>query len=386
VDTSYTRSLKERSGYDIVHRLLLKDGTIKYVREKCRTEYDDGGRPLRSLGTVQDITAQMQARHGFAGIVGREPAMREVFDSIKQLAAVRVPVFIQGESGTGKELVARAIHAQSPRASRPFVPVNCGAIPEGLLESELFGHVRGAFTGASREKKGRFELAHSGTLFLDEVADLPFSLQPKLLRVLAEGRFERLGDERSMKVDVRIISAANRDLKAEVERGGFREDLYYRLRVIPIVLPPLRRRRNDIPLLVDHFLESEAHEGVPNEGVTREALAELVGYGWPGNVRELRSAVQYSLIKSQGRPVRPEHLPNEIRARSGAPGQEDLYQEVRRASGHASAPGRRGRRRKLTREPVERAMEKAGGNKAEAARILGVGRATLYRYLKEHPL
>jgi PAS domain S-box-containing protein len=384
VNRAYTRSVEERTGYDIVHRLLMKDGSIKHVHERCKTEYGEDG-PLRSVGTVQDITEQMQAKQGFAGIVGRDPAMQELFESIRQLADVAVPVVIQGESGTGKELVANAIHAHGPRATSPFVPVNCGALPENLLESELFGHVKGAFTGAVRDKRGRFELAHEGTLFLDEVADLPAPVQVKLLRVLQEGKFERLGDEKTLSADVRIISATNKDLSEEVEGGRFREDLFYRLRVVPVYVPALRDRRSDIPLLVDHFLVEEAREGQRSEGVSREALAYLVDYPWPGNVRELQSAVRFALIKSRGKLVRPEHLPEDIRTHGDAMRGRD--RERRDAKPYVVAGKRkRGRAPKLSQASVHRALEKAGGNKVEAAKILGVGRATLYRYLgKKNP-
>ncbi len=366
VDTAYFRSVEDRTGYDIVHRLLLSDGRVKYVNEKCKTEYDEDGNPLRSLGTVQDITESIRSRHGYSGIIGRDPRMRELFETIKDLASVSVPVLIQGESGTGKELVAAAIHNEGPRAKRPFVPVNCSALPEGLLESELFGHVRGSFTGAMRDKKGRFELAHGGTLFLDEVADLPKVVQAKLLRALQEGSFERVGDEKTFSVDVRLISATNRDLKTEVEKGNFRDDLYYRINVVPLHLPPLRERKNDIPLLVENFLERAAKEGQAYEGVTKEALAVMIDYPWPGNIRELQSAIRYALIKSKGKVIKLNHLPVEL-----------IGRKVELIA--------RGPSRKLSPQSVQSALTQAGGNKAKAAKLLGVGRATLYRFLARDP-
>jgi PAS domain S-box-containing protein len=372
VNEAYTTSVRQRTGYDIVHRLLLKDGRVRYVNERCRTEYDEAGSPVRSLGTVQDITETMRASKGFSGIVGREPCMQELFEMIRKLSEVGVPVLIQGESGTGKELVARAIHDQSHRSSKAFVPVNCGALPDNLLESELFGHVRGAFTGAVRDKKGRFELADGGTLFLDEVADMPLPVQAKLLRVLQEHRFERLGGEGSISVDVRVLSASNKDLKTEVEQGRFRGDLFYRLKVVPVHLPPLRERRNDIPMLVEHFLETAAREGHACKGISRDALALLVGHSWPGNVRELQSAISYAIIKSRREMILPEHLPLELMEME-APAREKPRRQVE---------GRRGRPPKLDEDSVERALREAGGSKVKAARILGVGRATLYRYLK----
>ena len=377
VSEAFTRSLEERTGYDIVHRLLLRDGSVKYVNEKCKTEYSEGGEALRSLGTVQDITARMRASHGFAGIVGRDPKMLEIYEIIRELADARVPVLIQGESGTGKELVAAAIHDKGPRGGKRFVPVNCAALPEGLLESELFGHVKGAFTGAVRNKKGRFELASDGTLFLDEVADLSRPMQAKLLRVLQEGTFERVGDEKTCRSNARIISAANRDLRGQVDAGNFREDLYYRLKVVPIYLPPLRERKNDIPLLVEHFLERAAQEGLNNKGIKREAVSVMMAYHWPGNVRELNSAVNYAVIRSRGKTIGAEHLPEELR---------DL--EVGPAPPRPEAPGTEASlsgppRTRLDAAAVASALEQTHGNKVKAAKLLGVGRATLYRHLKD---
>ncbi len=376
VNEAYTRSVRDRSGYDIVHRLLLKDGRVRYVNERCTTEYDESGQPVRSLGTVQDITESMRSSKGFSGLIGREPCMTELFATIRQLSEVAVPVLIQGESGTGKELVARAIHEQSHRSSRSFVPVNCGALPDNLLESELFGHVRGSFTGAVHDRKGRFELADGGTLFLDEVADMPLPVQAKLLRVLQEHRFEQLGGEKTISVDVRVISAANRDLKTEVDRGRFRSDLYYRLKVVPVHLPPLRERRNDIPLLVEHFLETAAREGQPCRGISRDALAMLIDHPWPGNVRELQSAIHFAIIKSRKELILPEHLPLDMMQVDEPAGKQAEGGERR------TERCRRGRPPKLDASSVERALREAGGSKAKAARLLGVGRATLYRYLK----
>ncbi|RLC08632.1 MAG: hypothetical protein DRI57_23645 [Deltaproteobacteria bacterium] len=366
VERSYADSVKKKTGYDIVHRLALKSGRIKHVHEKCKTEYDEDGNPLRSLGTVQDITERIRKKQGFSGIIGRNSKMRELFEMIRELSDVNMPVLIQGESGTGKELIATAIHREGVRARKPFVPVNCSALPEGLLESELFGHVKGAFTGALRDKKGRFELAHGGTLFLDEIVNLPKFVQVKLLRVLQEGTFERVGDEKTISVDVRIISAANRDLMPEVKKGNFREDLYYRINVVPIHLPPLRERKNDIPLLVEKFFEKAAQEGLISEGLSREALAVMIDYSWPGNIRELQSAIKFALVKSRNQRIKPEHLPLEIIKNT-------TIQVTRSPSG------------KLSPENVRSALSQTVGNKSKAAKLLGVGRATLYRFLSEHP-
>ena len=211
---------------------------------------------MEDITELSTLRARLKTEHSFAGIISQDDRMLELFETIKEIADVNIPVLIQGESGTGKELVASAIHNEGQRSSEPFVPVNCGALPEGLLESELFGHVKGAFTGAVKDKKGRFELAHRGTLFLDEIVDMPKSVQVKLLRVLQEGTFERVGGEQTLSADVRLISAANRDLKKEVSNGNFRDDLFYRVNVVPVFLPPLRERKQDVPLLAEHFLKT----------------------------------------------------------------------------------------------------------------------------------
>ncbi len=315
---------------------------------------------------VSQLRRRLRAEQSFAGIVGGDPKMNELFETIREVAEAAVPVLIQGESGTGKELVAAAIHSEGPRADKPFVPVNCGALPEGILESELFGHVKGAFTGAIRDRKGRFELARDGTIFLDEVADIPPSMQVKLLRVLQEGTFEKVGGEETIHTAARIISASNKDLHREVILGRFREDLYYRLAVVPVLLPPLRDRPTDIPLLADYLLK-RALEDFPGRLVSIAPAARqlLVGYSWPGNVRELENAVQYALVKCEGDTIEPGHLPPTIRKGPSAP---------------PSAPAR-ARRRKLDAKLVRAAMQATAGNKVEAAKKLGVGRATLYRFL-----
>ena len=280
--------------------------------------YHEGARlaiiMLEDITELNTLRRRLKTEQSFAGIIGRDAGMNEVFETIRQVAGVNVPVIIQGESGTGKELVAVAIHNEGPRAKKPFVPINCGALPEGLLESELFGHVKGSFTGALRDKKGRFELAHGGTLFLDEVVDLPKVLQSKLLRVLQEGTIERVGDEKTISVDVRIISAANRDLKKEVQKGNFREDLYYRIKVVPIHLPPLRERKNDIPLLVDHFLKRIVkNSGKDSIDISHESMALMMSYHWPGNVRELENAIQFAIVMCSGSEILPNDLPMELR-------------------------------------------------------------------------
>jgi PAS domain S-box-containing protein len=348
--------------------IVTKSGEPKQIQMSVVGMTDEQGRFTGVLAAMRDITSLVGVRIftedsiGFAGLVGRDPKMIQVFKQIKILAENDYPVLITGETGSGKELVAAAIHSESTRSRGPFVPVNCGALPEGVVESELFGHVKGAFSGAIRDKKGRFELAHRGTIFLDEVAELPKNVQVKLLRVLENGAFERVGGERTVAVDVRVISATNRDLKREVEKGNFRADLYYRLNVVPLELPPLRERRDDIPLLVEHFLKMAGKRGRKIVPFAPAALALMRQYPWPGNVRELQNAIHFGLARCDGVLVGPQDLPPELRR--GAPP--------------------RGPAGKLDFETVQAALGQCGGNKAKAARLLGVGRATLYRFLASH--
>lgn len=250
------------------------------------------------------------SRMDFHGMKGQSTVMKKVFDAIRLVGPSDFSVLITGATGTGKELAARAVHEESRRREGPFVPVNCGALPEAVLESELFGHVPGAFTGAVRHRKGRFELADGGTLFLDEVADLSPSAQVKLLRVLEDNRFEPVGGENTVAVDVRVVSATNRDLRDAVNRGTFRDDLFYRLSVVPVVLPPLWEREGDISLIAEHVVEDIRHKtGKPLRFIENETMALLENYSWPGNVRHLRSVLQYASIRCSGETIRPEHLP-----------------------------------------------------------------------------
>jgi two-component system NtrC family response regulator len=259
------------------------------------------------------LSRELQERFQFGNIVGKSKIMRQVYEIIEKVAQTRASVLITGESGTGKELIARAIHFNSPRRDKPCISVNCSALSETLLESELFGHERGAFTGAVTQRKGRFELAHGGTLFLDEVGDMSPALQVKLLRVLQEMKFERVGGTKTLQVDARLVTASNRELDREVNLGRFREDLYYRLKVVRIKVPPLRERRDDIPLLVHHFLGKAAEANkIPVKGVSHEALKYLCQYDWIGNVRELENVIERAVIFCDGDDVRPQDLPEEL--------------------------------------------------------------------------
>ncbi|HBF43050.1 MAG TPA: sigma-54-dependent Fis family transcriptional regulator [Desulfobacteraceae bacterium] len=352
--------------------ILTKEGQPRRLEMSVSGTNDNTGAFVGVIASFRDLTemiglkTQVGDLTGFAGIIGRDPKMLKIYRQIRDMATNDYPVHISGETGTGKELVAAGIHNESRRGGMPFVPINCGALPEGVLESELFGHVKGAFTGAIRDKKGRFELANGGTLFLDEVSDLPLVVQAKLLRVIQEGTFEPVGGEKTVSVNVRLISAANRNLKHEVEKGNFRDDLYYRVNVVPIHLPPLRERKNDIPILAEHFLKEFLKEGQKTLGLSKEALAIMISYQWPGNVRELQSAIRFALIKARGRIIQPDNLPMEL-------------QEWK----HSRSS--RGPSRKLDPESVQEALNRSGGNKAKAARLLGVGRATLYRFLADFP-
>jgi len=351
--------------------ILRKSGEPRRVEMAVTGRYGPRGDLIGVIASFRDLShllgpgIELGEVKGFAGIIGRDPRMLDVYRQIRDLATNAYPVHITGETGTGKELAALAIHNESRRGGGPFVPGSCAALPEGMLESELFGHVRGAFTGAIRDKKGRFELADGGTLFLDEVADLPKPVQAKLLRVLQEGSFERVGGEETVLVDVRLISATNRDLKREVEKGAFRQDLYYRVNVVPVHMPPLRERGADIRLLIEHFLNRAQDEGQDSPGLSPEALSIMMKYPWPGNVRELHSAVRFALVRARGRIIRPGHLPLELRE-------------------YGKRRGSRGPSRKLEEGQVRAALAESGGNRAKAARLLGVGRATLYRYLADN--
>jgi PAS domain S-box-containing protein len=362
--------------------ITTTEGERRMLEARIRPLREANGRWAGLVAVFHDVTREfalarrMGEMQSFAGIVGRDAKMQAIFDLIRDVADSTVPILIRGESGTGKELVAAAIHNEGPRAGKPFIAVNCGALPEGLLESELFGHVRGSFTGAIRDKKGRFELADGGTIFLDEIGDISPAMQVRLLRVLQEGVMQRVGSEAPVKVDVRVISATHRDLQKEIAAGRFREDLFYRLNVVPIWLPPLRERLADIPLLVQHMLTrflAEMGRTVPVR-VSPEAMDLLLTYDWPGNVRELQNWLQYALVKCRGDQIRPEHLPPaRIATRPAAP------------AGAAAAPGPVAARQPLSVERVREALEKCQGNRREAARLLGVARATLYRYFDAHP-
>jgi transcriptional regulator with PAS, ATPase and Fis domain len=342
------------------------DGVIRTLSLTTAPLLDSEGNHSGALLMSRDLTREtelarrLHERHNFHGLVGKSPAMQKIYDLIENLAGVDSMVLITGESGTGKEMVAEALHHHGPRAQAPLVKVNCAALAENLLESELFGHVRGAFTGATRDKQGRFEAARGGSLLLDEIGDLPGRLQLKLLRVLDSREFERVGENRTRRIQARIMAATNVDLTERVAQGLFREDLYYRLRVMGLDIPPLRQRPEDIPLLVAHFARDFALAfGKTLDFTGEEVAAALMHHPWPGNVRELKNAVEHAFLLCPGGMVEPSHLPVEVRGSRGAPSDQPLSQQE-----------------------LLLALEQAGGNKSKAARILGVHRTTIHRRLK----
>ncbi len=361
----------------------LKLGAFDYVTKPFdRAEF-------RAVVSKAARTSELSKRHvssdpnerGRYRIIGQSPPMRAVYDVIEKVADTPSTVLITGESGTGKELIARALHQHSARATQPFVSVNCAAIPPDLLESELFGYEKGAFTGAVTSKPGRFELAHGGTLFLDEIAEIPVSMQVKLLRALQEQQFERVGGIKTIAVDIRLVAATNRDLKAQIADGAFREDLYYRLNVVHVHLPPLRDRPSDIPLLVEHFVRKfNAKLGRAVTGFDEPAMRHLLRYGWPGNIRELENVVERCMIFADDGQVGPSYLPPEVRELEGSestsdleatPGQTGLKEAVREAT------------LRLEREFIGRALDQTGGNVTHTARLLKISRKSLQNKMKE---
>jgi len=317
----------------------------------------------------RQLRAQLDAKFGLENIVGQSVAMQEVFDTVRQVASSRATVLVQGESGTGKELIAKAIHRFSSREQGPFVPVHCAALSSSLLESELFGHEKGAFTGAAERRKGRFEMADGGSLFLDEISEVDASVQVKILRVLEERAFERVGGQELISVDTRLIAATNRDLKELVAEGAFREDLFYRLYVVVITLPPLRERKGDISLLLKHFLDEFAAENKREiSGFSPEALDLLSAYRWPGNVRELRNVVEQMVVLSRG----------------GRIGVRELPAYIREVETGGTVPKDGSTLEELEKQAILEALDRMGGNRTKAAEQLGISRRTLHRKIAEY--
>jgi len=370
-----------------VARSALNQGASGYVDKEGKF-HDEIKSILRRVARERNLTTENRTladalttlREGLAVAIGDAPRTRQALDLAKRVAATDSTVLLRGESGTGKDLFARLIHFGSRRAGGPWVKVNCGALPENLLESELFGHERGAFTGAVRQKPGRFEDAHKGTIFLDEIGELPLSLQVKLLQVLEEKTFMRVGGNQSVTVDVRILAATNRDLEEMVKARTFREDLFYRLNVFPIVLPPLRDRPGDVPALVRHFL---ARQGAPADKVTVPAIEALERYAWPGNVRELENTLERAMILAGPDPIGLSHLSfsrPELLGGARVSGDHDVPSWV------PTIPPEGLQLERLERELIVQALVLARGNKSRAARLLDISRRTLYSRMEHHGL
>ena len=364
--------------------ILKKDGTYIPALKNASVLYDEEGRLLGAVETLTDISEldrldkrveflsqQLDQTDGYCGIIGRSSEMQKVFGVIEKAAQSDAPVIIQGESGTGKELVARAIHERGVRQNGPYIQVNCAALNEALLESELFGHVKGSFTGAFRDRKGRFETAHGGDLFLDEIGDIPLPTQIKLLRALETMRFERVGQDRSVSVDVRIITATNKNLIELISQNKFREDLYFRIHVLPIFLPPLRHRKDDIPLLSETFIKRLREKtGRHIEGLTKDALDALMAYRWPGNIRELKSALHYAFTIAEHGPLERRHLPPQ------------LFED--RLLGEVDIPQPLPSRNETEKQALINALKQTGGNQTQAARVLNINRVTVWNRMRKY--
>jgi DNA-binding NtrC family response regulator len=322
------------------------------------------------------LRKKVEERYGLEGLVGKSPQMLKIYDLIETVSQTDTTVLVYGESGTGKEMVANAIHLQSPRKKGPFVKVNCAALPETLLETELFGHEKGAFTGALKQRKGRFEMADTGTLFLDEIGDISPAVQVKLLRVLQEREFERVGGNETLSVDVRLICATQKDLKEEIRKGAFREDLYYRLNVVPVILPPLRERREDVLLLADHFIDKFSKKmGKEIVGLSEDAKTLLLRYPFPGNIRELENLLERAIALIKGKIIQAEDLPDEVCGQSTSI--QDVCQRIRGSKPLASAT------KLFEKEYIQSVLEKTQGKKGQAADTLGISRKTLWEKIKE---
>lgn len=342
---------------------------------------------VRLLKKNAELSRRLDEKFGFEGVIGNSPAMKKVIDSLRQIAPADTTVLIRGENGTGKELVARALHQNNVRKNKPFVPLNISALPESILESELFGHEEGSFTGAVGQRIGKFEYANGGTLFLDEVGEMPVDTQIKLLRVLENRKISRVGSNDELGINVRLVAATNADLEQIVKDGKFREDLYYRLKVVSVTLPPLRERRVDIPLLIDHFLNDLSQSyGREKPTVSRAARQSLIAYEWPGNIRQLRNSLESMFVQDVDGALDIDDLPDDVPPLGGDDDGGDLIPGGMSA-GSGGADALIGRPMdEIERYYVEKTLELTNGNRLEAARLLGIGERTLYRKIKEYGL
>jgi PAS domain S-box-containing protein len=362
-------SKKDRRTLHVVkNAAVLKDSEGQMIG--AVETFTDISEIVRQQQEIETLRKSCRLEEDHHGLLGGSPPMQRLLELIENVARTDAPVLIHGQSGTGKELVARAIHEESPRKDKPFIKVNCAALNENLLESELFGHEKGAYTGADRTRIGRFEAAHNGTIFLDEIGDIPPATQVKLLRVLEEKEIERVGDHKTIAVDVRIISATNKDLDALIDQDLFREDLFFRINVFPLSCPSLAERYEDIPLLVQNFIEQNAAKGSKKiVGLTPEAMEALLTYSWPGNVRELRNAIEYAFVLCSGKWIGKEHLPPKITPN----GKKPLVNH------HQSPASWEEERTKLIDT-----LRRVSGNQSEAARLLGVSRVTIWKRIKKY--
>ncbi len=361
-------------------RTALQQGAFDYIEkpldlDELRAVVTRAAEDTAQRRTIQELRERLDERFGFESIIGHSPAMLGILDTLRRISPSDLPVLILGESGTGKELVANAIHANSRRSRQRFVPINCAGLSETLLEDELFGHVKGAYTGATGDRPGRFEHADGGTMFLDEVGDMPLAMQAKLLRVLENGEVVRVGANEPIRVNVRIISATNSDLAERVREKRFREDVYFRVKGATIDIPPLRQRREDIPLLIDHFVQAAADaQGAKVRSVSAEARRALMAYDWPGNIRQLRNVVENALVLGGGQGITLGDLPDEVLGRSGAGEGGQLSQLAGVSLEQAE------------KELIRNTLKMVDGNREQAADILGIGERTLYRKIKEYGL
>ncbi|MBA3028496.1 MAG: PAS domain-containing protein [Desulfobacteraceae bacterium] len=362
-----------------------KDRRTVHVLKTATVLRDDLGKIVGAVETLKDVTDSVrhqqeieslkktfQLEDGFHGIIGKSILMENLFELIESVAQSDTPVIIQGQSGTGKELVARAIHEVSPRKEKPFVKVNCASLNENVLESELFGHIKGAYTGADRDRIGRFEAAHEGTIFLDEIGDLPLPIQVKLLRVLEEKKIERVGENKPVNINVRIITATHQNLETLIREGSFREDLYFRINVFPLYCPPLMDRREDIPLIAQSFIRHNAVKTAKKIlGLTPEAMDRLISYAWPGNIRELRNAIEFAFVLCSSGAIDVKHLPPKLVQSAQASGIVKVNLPVEDS---------------LQRQELVKILKEVHGNQSEAAKKLGVSRVTVWKRMKKYGL
>ncbi len=360
-------------------RTALQQGAFDYIEkpldvDELRTVVARAARDTAQQRVIKELRRRLDEKYGFENIVAHSPPMLEILQTIRRVAPSDLPVLILGESGTGKELLAGAIHQNSRRSDKRFVTINCAGLSETLLEDELFGHVKGAYTGAASDRPGRFEHADGGTMFLDEIGDMSQAMQAKLLRVLENGEVVRVGSNESRQVDVRIISATNTDLEKRVREGKFREDLYFRIKGATIIIPPLRRRRQDIPLLIDYFIRRAAKEhDAEVKGLTPEARRVMTAYDWPGNVRQLRNVIENMVVLSGGDKITVEDLPEEILARP-----EQTGKTTDQLAGISLE--------QAEKELIRNTLQMVNGNRQQASKMLGIGERTLYRKIKEYGL